>query len=96
MKSIIQNVKECYFCKTTYNLHLHHIYFGTANRQVSDDNGFVVWLCGYHHNLSDYGVHGKNDIAKERRKELFEVCQRKYEEDHSREDFLKLIGENFL
>lgn len=49
MKSILQTNKECYVCKTTYNLHLHHICYGVANRKISDKNGFVVYLCQYHH-----------------------------------------------
>ena len=91
MKSILQTNKECYVCKTTYNLHLHHIYFG-PNRKVSDKNGFVVYLCQYHHE-GTYGVHGKN--GNELNKKLKQECQKKYEQAHTREEFIKLIGRNY-
>lgn len=93
MKSIIQNNKECWVCKASFNLHLHHIFFGTANRKISDKNGFTVYLCQYHHE-GTYGVHGKNGHKLDQ--ELKQACQKKYEEKHSREDFIKLIGRNYL
>lgn len=93
MKSIIQKNKECYVCKTTYNLHLHHICFGTANRKISDKNGFTVYLCQYHHE-GTYGVHGKN--GKELNLRLKQECQKKYEENHTREEFISLIGRSFI
>ena len=93
MKSIIQTNKECYVCKTTYNLHLHHICYGVANRKVSDKNGFVVYLCQYHHE-GTYGVHGK--YGNELNKKLKQECQKKYEQTHTREEFIKLIGRNYL
>ena len=74
------------------NLHYHHIYFGTARRKISEKNGFKVWLC-YDHHEGTYGVHGKNGHSLD----LFlkVVCQKKYEETHSREEFIKLIGESY-
>jgi len=49
MKSIIQSEKECFVCKTTSNLHDHHILFGTSNRKNSEKYGLKVWLCMEHH-----------------------------------------------
>ena len=92
MVSIFQKEKECYVCKTTRGLHLHHIYFGTGNRRISDANGFTVYLCGRHHNLSNSGVHFNVELDLE----LKQKCQRKYEETHSREEFMKLVGRNYL
>lgn len=92
MKSILQTERECYICKRTTGLHLHHIYFGTANRRVSDQNGFTCYLCGWHHNFSDKGVHFNPEA------DLFlkQECQKKYEETHSREEFMALVGRNYL
>jgi len=88
----MQTERECYKCKTTSGLHLHHIYFGTANRRVSDDNGFTVYLCGKHHNLSNYGVHFDCGFDLTLKQE----CQRKYEETHTRQEFMDLIGRNYI
>lgn len=93
IKSILQTNKECYVTGSTQNLHLHHIYAG-SRRQISDRNGFVVWLTGYYHNQSNDGVHGKN--GHELDLMLKRACQKKYEETHSREEFMQLIGKNYL
>lgn len=90
-KSILQNDKRCYFCGAIKGLHLHHIY-GGSNRAVSDQNGFVVYLCEKHHTGHLTGVHA--DIYLRNR--LKKVCQKEFEKTHSREDFIELIGENFL
>lgn len=90
MKSIIQEDKSCYVCGKL-QVHLHHIY-GGANRKTSDRNGFVVYLCPHHHNLSNEGVH----FNKELDTMLKMMCQQKYEENHTREEFMKLIGKNYL
>ena len=92
VKSIFQKNKNCYICGTESNLHLHHVFFGTANRRVSDENGFVCYLCGKHHNLSDNAVHFdiNMDMAIKR------DCQREFEKTHTREEFMELIGRNYL
>lgn len=92
MKSIIQTEKECYVCKTTRGLHLHHVFYGHANRKISDDHGFVVWLCGEHHNLSKNGVHFNTALDETIKKDM----QKEYEKKHTRDEFMELIGRNYL
>lgn len=98
MKSFIQKDKECYLCRRFYGihndsgLHKHHVYEGWANRSVSEKMGAWIFLCGRHHNLSDQGIHFNKDIDLEVKKE----AQRLYEKNHTREDFMKLIGRNYL
>ena len=57
MKSILQDERFCWCCGRTEYLHEHHVFYGTANRKNSEEHGFKVYLCGFHHNLSKYGVH---------------------------------------
>jgi len=91
--SILQDVKECYITSRIDNLHPHHIFFGTGNRKVSDNNGFWVWLTGeYHNQNSRIDVHHNKKLNLKLKRE----CQARYEETHSREDFIKLIGKNYL
>ena len=98
MKSYIQNTKECYLCRKFYDicndvgLHEHHIYEGIANRRISEKMGAKIWLCGTHHNLSNDGIHFNKGIDLEVKKEAQELFERK----HSREEFMKLIGKNYL
>ena len=89
--SIIQDRKQCYVCGTTKNINIHEIYFG-KNRQNSIKNGFCAYLCGIHHNLSNAGVH----FNKELDLKLKQECQRKFEETHTREEFMNIIKRSYL
>lgn len=97
--SILQTEKECYVCrkhmgmKAVGGLQQHHIYAG-KNRSVSDRNGFWVWLLPYWHTGSNKAVHCKDGAELDL--ELKQDCQRKYEETHTREEFLELIGRSYL
>ena len=53
-----------------------------------------MYLTGRLHNQSNDGVHGKN--GKNLNLFLKQECQRKFEETHSREEFMALIGRNYL
>jgi hypothetical protein len=93
VKSLIQDTKECYVCKTTLDLHLHHIFYGTANRKISDKDGCVVYLCERHH-TGIAGVHNntKTDLTLKQRCEAAWLC--KY--DKTVEDFIRRYGKNYL
>ena len=92
MKSILQTEKECYFCKSKQMLEEHHIFPGNPGRKISEKNGFKVYLCHYCHNEPPFGVH----FNRENMDTLKADCQRKYEETHTRKEFMNLIGRNFL
>lgn len=89
----MQTEKVCYISGQTNNLHRHHIYAG-ARRQISEDNGFWVWLAPWLHNQSIHGVHGKD--GRELDLLLKRHCQMEYEKSHTRTDFIKLIGKSYL
>lgn len=91
MKSIIQKAKKCYFCGQTQNLNLHHVVGGTARRKISDQEGLVVWLCNKHHTSSE-GVHRNRELDLILKRE----AQRKYEETHTREEFISKFRRNYL
>lgn len=91
-ESILQKDKRCMVCGTKIGLHLHHVFGGYANRKISDQHGFVVWLCGKHHNLSNDGVHFNPELDLMIKK----AFQREYEKTHTREEFMSLIGRNYL
>ena len=96
MESILTDDDEhCYICELsgydTISRHEHHIFFGPL-RDTSERMGFKVPLCAYHHNMSKNSVHfdRKLDVMLKR------MCQAKFEETHSREEFMALIGRNYL
>lgn len=94
-KSIIQNKKRCYVCESCLNLEEHHIFFGTANRKLSEKDGLKVWLCSYHHR-SEKGVHGRDGSTLD--------CYLKSEAElaymqhynKTKEDFIKKYGRNYI
>jgi hypothetical protein len=92
MKSIIQTEKECYVCKTTRQLQLHHVYRG-GYRKIADKLGMTVFLCLHHHTGSNEAVHNNKALDLH----LKRLGQRKYEEVYgSREDFIETFGRNYL
>lgn len=93
MKSIIQKEKQCFVCGTTLNLHDHHIFFGTSNRQQSEKHGMKVWLCAYHHNMSNAGVHFDKELDL-RLKKLAQEC---FESTYGdRNTFRRVFGKSYL
>lgn len=79
----------CFLCADGVEryCHKHHVYEG-KNRQASEKAGFYVYLCPEHHEM----VH-RNHEANLR---LKQVTQMEYEKTHSREDFMRIIGRNYL
>ena len=92
MDSILQKDKRCYFCGAREGLHRHHIFCGTGRRWQSETHGFVVYLCAAHHNGSEFGVHFNKALDLKLRRD----CQKKFEETHTRDEFMRLIGRNYL
>lgn len=92
-KSILQDKKECFLTHSTVGLDRHHVY-GAANRKISEANGFWVWLNHYRHIAdSPYATpHNNREVDLY----LKRACQKKYEETHTREEFIRLIGRSYL
>lgn len=88
--SILHDMEYCYVCGCPKEC-IHEVYEG-KNRQNSIKHGFCIGLCNKHHNMSDYSVHFNRQLALKIKKEM----QMKYEETHSREDFMCIIGRNYL
>ena len=85
---------ECYLCGRTTPLHLHHIFFGTANRKKSDKYGLTCKLCLYCH------TEGKNAVHRNAETNIYlrKMGQRyaMIELDWDIEKFRKEIGRNYL
>lgn len=90
-KSILQKDKECFLCPCLRNLEQHHI-FGGANRKWSEKYGLKVWLCPRCHRDQKQGVHGNKEIMAI----MHRTGQQAFEKTHSREDFMKIFGRNYL
>lgn len=99
-KASILHCKDgtCYLCmklKEDYRIypvvHEHHIYDG-PNRSISEAEGLKVYLCLEHHIWGPCAVHNN----KENMRLLQMDGQRAYERTHTREEFMELIGRNYL
>lgn len=82
----------CYLCQRDGNsseqfCHKHHVYEG-RNRQASERAGFVMYLCPRHH----AEIHKNYKLMEWAHKQT----QRDYEQTHTREEFMKIIGRNYL
>lgn len=89
--SILQDDRRCYITNAETGLDYHHI-FQNALRPIADRYGFGVWL--------DHRIHM---CAHERRPpfdhlimDLRRECQRKFEETHTRDEWMQIIGRNYL
>ena len=72
---------------------IHHVY-GGRNRKVSNEHvEFMVCLCWEHHQ-SENGSHGRNGHWIDVR--LKWEAQQRFEETHTREEFMQLIGRSYL
>ena len=92
-RSILQRNKACYVCGTTLNLHLHHIFYGTGNRKLSDKDGCVIYLCHAHH-TGGQGVHFDRRLDLTIKAKCQIEWQRQY--GKTTEDFIKRYGKNYL
>lgn len=90
-KSVLQKDKECFLCPSLQNLEQHHI-FGGANRKWSEKYGLKVWLCPRCHRDQKQGVHGNKEIMEI----MNRTGQQAFEKTHTREDFMKIFGRNYL
>lgn len=82
----------CYLCGSAWNIEEHHIFGGNPNRRISEENGFKVNLCHNCHNEPPVGAHHNRSTDLYLKK----LCQREYEKTHTREEFMALIGKNYL
>ena len=98
MKSIIESDTFCYICANVHKRYIfdgteeHHIFCGHGKREFAGADGLTVHLCPQCHREGPEAVH-KNHLAD---MYLKTVAQAKYEETHTREEFLKRYGKSYL
>lgn len=89
MRSILQNKDDgCLICGNPYTEE-HHVFFGTANRKLSEKYGMKVYLCAEHHR-GRIGVHQDRDLDLLIKK----MAQKKFEETYTA-DFIETFGRSY-
>lgn len=91
--SILQNKKECYFCKKPYEC-IHEVFYGTANKKISIEDGCCIYLCNNHHNMSDNSIHFNRQMDLQVKIEM-ELKWMKYY-NRTEENFIKRYGKSYL
>lgn len=84
-------MRECYICGRTDWIESHHI-FGGPYRKASERHGLVVDLCHWCHNEPPVGAHHNKHTAFRLKRE----GQRRFEQTHTREEFMATFGKNYL
>ena len=82
-KDIVKSGK-CDYCHIVKKRLDPHEVYGGSNRQISIKNGFVKMLCRE--------CHSNEKIINQLRIDV----QKEYEKNHTREDFIKIIGKSYL
>ena len=90
-KSIIQEDRSCYLCGRMTDLERHHVFGGVANRPISERLGLWVYLCHDCHTGQDGAQYDKMKNLR-----LKQDAQFAFERKHSRSEWMKLIGKNYL
>jgi hypothetical protein len=82
----------CELCGRDTHCAHHHVYFGVANRRLSEKYGLVARLCPDCHQNGFRAVHRcrDTDLMMKRKYQLI------FEEKHSRQDFMRIFGRNYL
>lgn len=85
-----EDTDYCFICGR-YGTEIHHVFYGTANRTLSDKHGMVVGLC-YNHHRGNNGVHFNRELDLE----LKRMAQRRFMELYPDKDFMKIFGKSYL
>ena len=83
------DLSRCYVCGRPYPS-IHHI-MNAANKKKSEEYGLIIPLCMEHH-TGQSGVHTKPEKMLACR----QMAQRKFEEEHTRDEWIKIFGKNYL
>ena len=101
-KSILDTQKHiCFLCGRYGPTEVHHIFGGTANRKLSEQDGLWVYLCPDCHNRPPNGVHFNPQTALWLHRIGQEAYEKKMAEnglsaDEARQAFMQRYGKNYL
>lgn len=86
---ITSDLTHCDVCGAPAEV--HHIIFGTANRELSERFGLIVGLCPVHHRT------GKNAVHRNRTADLYYkgLAERRFKEYWKDYDFREVFGKEY-
>ena len=98
MKSIIQDKKECFITGSTQGLHNHHIFYGRANRKISDKYGLTIWLTNQCHLELHTSPPNAMFVDKVKALQIKQMAQKKAMEHYgwTVEEWIKKFGKSYI
>lgn len=91
LKSVIVDDQEhCAMCGRPAQ-ERHHI-FNKSYKKKSEEDGYILPLCNYHHQDGKMGIHNNIEIWNYWRA----ICQAHFEETHTRDEFRERYGKSYL
>lgn len=86
---ITSDLTHCDVCGAPAEV--HHIIFGTANRELSERFGLIVGLCPIHHRT------GKNAVHRNRTADLYykALAERRFKEYWKDYNFREVFGKDY-
>lgn len=89
---LTKDMERCYLSGTTKDIHIHEVFYGSANRRKSIKYGCCVPLTASLHNMSNNGVHFDKTLDMRLKREMQAAFEKKY----SHEKFMEVFGRNYL
>lgn len=86
-------IKDLYHCAECGrgDTAVHHVFYGTANRRLAQEDGYIIGLCPEHH-TGDDGIHFNKQMDLRWKR----YAQAHYERTHSRDEFIARYGKSYL
>lgn len=98
-KSLLtKDMTKCYICGSGGQIHIHEVFFGSANRQKSIEDDCCIPLCPAHHNMSNSGIHFNHELDLAMKQRMQKAWVREYcdGDPDALKKFIKRFGKNYL
>ncbi len=96
---LVPDITRCFICGTGNGVALHEVFYGTANRSKSKEDGMCCPLCRECHQ-GTYGVHNNKEFDLKLKKQAEKIWIMHYANASSKTDginkFIKRYGKNYL
>ena len=91
---IVKDMEHCAECGRC-NVELHEVFFGTANRKLSIEDGLVIPLCKFKHHAGNLiGIHKDKELNIKWKK----IAEKRWMDYYKKTetDFIKRYGKSYI
>jgi len=83
----LRDWQPCRVCGKTA-IELHHIFYGKANKKLSDKYNLVIWVCR--------DCHSRMHSDKAFRQIYQDMAKKKFQREHPELSFIRIFGKNYI